>query len=172
MRDIDFFQCFGSLGLLLSSVLRTTKESGSRCSGPTGEMSGEMVEMEAVLPGDTVDTSSESGEREMVRNIFGFTLVATILIYANLQVLGRQLVGLVLIWKTGDARHNARPRVTLGSTLWELPPLDGAWESDGRRVKTRILGPNVKGRLNRRNKRGSRREKRLNMPGIRLTEAS
>ena len=38
----------GSLGLelLLSScVLRTTKESGSRCSGPTGEMSGEMVEM-------------------------------------------------------------------------------------------------------------------------------
>ena len=108
----------------------------------------------------------------MVRNIFGFTLVATILIYANLQVLGRQLVGLVLIWKTGDARHNARPRVTLGSTLWELPPLDGAWESDGRRVKTRILGPNVKGRLNRRNKRGSRREKRLNMPGIRLTEAS
>ena len=66
-------------------------------------MSGEMVEMEAVLPGDTVDTSSESGEREMVRDIFEITLVATILIYANLQVLGRQLVGLVLIWKTGDA---------------------------------------------------------------------
>ena len=60
MRDIDFFQCFGNL----SSVLRTTKERGSRCSGATGEMSGEMVEMEAVLPGDTVDTSSESAERE------------------------------------------------------------------------------------------------------------
>ena len=68
--------------------------------------------------------------------------------------------------------HNVRTRMTLGSTLWELPPLDGAWESDGRRVKTRILGPNVERGLNRRNKRGSRREKRLNMPGIRLTEAS
>ena len=39
----------------------------------------------------------------MVRDMFEFNLIATILIYANLQVLGRQLVGLVLIWKTGDA---------------------------------------------------------------------
>ena len=40
--------------------------------------------------------------------------------------------------------HNVLPWVTLGSTLWELPlPLNGAWESDGRRVKSRIVGPNV-----------------------------
>ena len=39
----------------------------------------------------------------MVRHMFGFNLITTILIYANLQVLVRQLVGLVLIWKTGDA---------------------------------------------------------------------
>ena len=31
-----------------------------------GEMRGEVVEREAVLPGETVDTSSESAEKEMV----------------------------------------------------------------------------------------------------------
>ena len=34
-------------------------------------------------------------------------------------------------------------------TLWQLPLLGGAWESDGsfdgRRVKIRIVGPNVEG---------------------------
>ena len=62
-------------------------------------------------------------------------------------------------------------------TLWELPLLGGAWESDGsfdgRRVKIRIVGPNVereRERLNRRNKRGSRQEKRLNMLTTQLTK--
>ena len=73
-----------------------------------------MVEMEAVLPGDTVDTSSESAEREVVRQIFEITFITScILIYANLQVLGAAVGGMgvliwktffSLIWKTGDAR--------------------------------------------------------------------
>ena len=61
----------------------------------------------------------------------------------------------------------------------QLPLLGGAWESDGsfdgRRVKIRIVGPNVEREreregLNRRNKRGSRQEKRLNMLTTQLTK--
>ena len=54
-----------------------------------------MVEMEAVLPGDTVDTSSESAEREVVRQILEITFITScILINANLQVLGGAVGGM------------------------------------------------------------------------------
>jgi hypothetical protein len=45
-----------------ASSFRTTRERGSRCSGAAGETRGER--REAVLPGDTVDTSSESARKE------------------------------------------------------------------------------------------------------------
>ena len=42
-----------------SDLSLTTSESGSLCSGYDGDKE-EKLENEAVLPGDTVDTSSES----------------------------------------------------------------------------------------------------------------
>ena len=56
---MDFFQCLGSRGV--SSVFLTTRDRGSLCSGweARGETREEVLE---VLPGEMVDTSSESGE--------------------------------------------------------------------------------------------------------------
>ena len=42
-----------------SDLSLTTSDSGSLCSGSDGDKD-EKLEKEAVLPGDTVDTSSES----------------------------------------------------------------------------------------------------------------
>ena len=56
---MDFFQCLGSRGV--SSVFLTTRDRGSLCSGweARGETREEVLE---VLPGEMVDTSSESEE--------------------------------------------------------------------------------------------------------------
>ena len=60
---MDFFQCLGSRGV--SSVFLTTRDRGSLCSGweARGETREEVLE---VLPGEMVDTSSESEERSTV----------------------------------------------------------------------------------------------------------
>lgn len=61
LRDIDFFQCLAVRGVSSLSVFisLTTRDSGSLCSGYGGDTDAKL-EMEAVLPGETVDTSSES----------------------------------------------------------------------------------------------------------------
>ena len=57
---MDFFQCLVVVGVDSESDLSlTTSDSGSLCSGSDGDKD-EKLEKEAVLPGDTVDTSSES----------------------------------------------------------------------------------------------------------------
>ena len=57
---MDFFQCLAVLtGVLEVSRSLTTRDKGSLCSGYPGD-NEEKLEKEAVLPGETVDTSSES----------------------------------------------------------------------------------------------------------------
>ena len=59
---MDFFQCFVVVGVDVESdcdLSLTTNDRGSLCSGYEGDKD-EKLEKEAVLPGDTVDTSSES----------------------------------------------------------------------------------------------------------------
>ena len=63
---MDFFQCFAVRGVSARSVLvslTTTRDSGSLCSGKGGDTEVKL-DTEAVLPGDTVDTSSESAENK------------------------------------------------------------------------------------------------------------
>ena len=73
---MDFFQCLGVAWLLLSGCAwcrLTTRDSGSLCSGPGhGGDSDEKLENEAVLPGDTVDTSSESKMNGSLKNVQKF----------------------------------------------------------------------------------------------------
>ena len=64
---MDFFQCLGVTWVSGWTRGLTTRDSGSLCSGAEhGGESEEKLENEAVLPGDTVDTSSES-KMEMAR---------------------------------------------------------------------------------------------------------
>lgn len=57
---MDFFQCLAVLtGVEELSCSLTTRDKGSLCSGYPGD-NEEKLEKEAVLPGETVDTSSES----------------------------------------------------------------------------------------------------------------
>ena len=58
---MDFFQCLGVTWASGSWCLLTTRARGSLCSG-AGQGGDTEVKLlqEAVLPGDTVDTSSES----------------------------------------------------------------------------------------------------------------
>ena len=62
---MDFFQCLGVTWeehpLVSWTRGLTTRDKGSLCSGAEhGGDNEEKLEKEAVLPGDTVDTSSES----------------------------------------------------------------------------------------------------------------
>ena len=68
---MDFFQCLGSRGV--SSVFLTTRDRGSLCSGweARGETREEVLE---VLPGEMVDTSSESEEGIMLIKIFTYAI--------------------------------------------------------------------------------------------------
>lgn len=55
---MDFFQCLGVEVWFVSFI---TRERGSRCSRVEWRgLRGEKEEREAVLPGEIVDTSSES----------------------------------------------------------------------------------------------------------------
>ena len=54
---IDFFQCFG-VEILDSSLM--TRDRGSLCSSREETLQGEKTDWDLVLPGDIVDTSSES----------------------------------------------------------------------------------------------------------------
>ena len=70
---MDFFQCLGVLTLSVCCRL-TTRDRGSRCSGAgqgwQGGDSDEKLEKEAELPGDTVDTSSESKLKTIIKKCF------------------------------------------------------------------------------------------------------
>ena len=65
---MDFFQCLVAVVGVAAWSLATTRDSGSLCSGAGQAGAGggdteQKLDREAVEPGDTVDTSSESATR-------------------------------------------------------------------------------------------------------------
>ena len=71
---MDFFQCLVVVGVELSSFCsRTTNDKGSLCSGKEGDKE-EKLEKDAVLPGDTVLTSSESKMKMTLKYYSNFKL--------------------------------------------------------------------------------------------------
>ena len=70
---MDFFQCLGVTWVSGAWCRLTTRARGSLCSGAGhGGDSEEKLLQEAVLPGDTVDTSSESKMTAHYKMFIGF----------------------------------------------------------------------------------------------------
>ena len=69
-----FFQCLVVVGVELSWLCSlTTNDKGSLCSGREGDKEAKL-EKEAVLPGDTVLTSSESTNKLTLKYYSNFKL--------------------------------------------------------------------------------------------------